>query len=336
MNIPKDFLLELPGYLGLTGYLRLVFLIILSVSITHLVLPFLASLNPGSHLFEEVPNHLSFKSNWAYHVCWVGIIPSGIVLIYLFHEKAYKIVQGVLIQYKPNLDNLRGNPYIPIISLVVTSVIAFLIYRMNRVSRIKAGKSEWWLPNPRGKPALSTIVFLIWCTIVSSTLLIYLINHVAMTIYVHRLLASWANPTTIENLKRSELIHHFYQMVDYFSSAVYVLLPGILISSIVIFDRRQLGVRFIYAEPTVIVNYIFIAVGLFLLYLIPSRAAGLASTARYITSQRTDINLGDLPVWPQDAVFWGLILMPIWATLATQIGTKIWKKITNNENKSPG
>lgn len=159
MRIPEDILLGLPGYWGLTGYLWAILWVFLLVCVSHLVLPLFASANDDSYISKKVPNHISFKYDWPYHVNWISLTLPTILLIYLFHGKAYEFIQTLLVKYKSELNSFRENPYIPAISLIITSGIAFLFYKVNRKSYIEADMTTWWFPNPRGKPALSTIFF---------------------------------------------------------------------------------------------------------------------------------------------------------------------------------
>lgn len=310
MEKPNDILL------GLTRYVRPIFLLFLLLSVSHLILPLLASLNSGSYLFKKHPNPngISFLYDWSYHLMWVGLVPTMIMLIHVFHGKANKFVHDTLGNYKSNYSEFMGKLYIPIISLIIAAGISFLIYKVNVITYIKDGKTTWWLPNPGGKqPALSTTFFHIWCAVIGSTILVYVIHHIAISINVYRLLGDWTKKG-IENMKLTRLLKNFDSMIRYFTSFIYPLLPGVLLCCISIVKRR-INLN----DPVVILTVIGITVVLFLLYLIPSVATGLASTIGSAKRLIDDKRVERLTIFPSDALFWWAIFSPVWSTIVTII-----------------
>lgn len=317
MDKPNDVLL------GLTRYVRPIFLVFLLLCVSHLILPFLASLNSASHLFEKADNHISFLYDWPYHLTWAGIIPATIMLIYAFHRKTKEFVQDILRNYRSNYDEFTGRVYIPVISLVITSAISFLIYTVSKTSYIEARMSTWWFPEPKGAVAASTVFFYVWSAVIGSTALVYLIDHLAVSIYLYRLLRGWTKEVILR-MKVTELLDKFSLMIKHFESPVYILIPGVILGCITIVARRtHLDVKF--TDPTVIIIIILMTLGLFLLYVIPLMATGLTSKIDYAKLIVKDERVQRITKLPPHLTFYWAILAPIWSGMGAKLADAIVK-----------
>jgi len=327
MEIPKDILLGVPGYFGLTGVLWAPVWLLLLVCVSHLLLPGIASFNKDSAIWRKKCNQISFKYDWSYHVIWIGVIPLCILLMYMGHRKASTFIDETLTKYQLlDLGEIRQYRWIPVISLLVGSVIAFLIFRVNREGYIRAPKpmGTWWMPNPKAKrPATVTVAYHVWCALIAATGIVYLIHHVAICVNVQNFLQqdpAWARDAILD-LERSPtpLLVTIDSMRQYFMSPIYVLVPGIIIGTFEIASRQDhLGVG---VDATIIVTVLLIAVGVFLLYLIPVLATGLVSKIR-TAELRPDVD--NVSIFPSNiGLFFGMIFTPAYA----EIARRIWKRL---------
>lgn len=307
MERPNDILLRL------TRYVHPVVLFLLLLCVSHLLLPVLASLSGGSYIFEKVPNHISFLFDWPYHLIWLGIIAPVMMLIYLFHGRTKGFVHDVVGDYEANYNEFARKVYIPVISLVIASLLSFLYYRVNGLRYMEKGITTWWLPYPDGRLALVTVAFHIWGAVIGSTALVYVIDHLAVSMYLHRLLGSW-NKDFILKTERTDLIDRLNSMVKHFTAPVYVLLPAAVLGLIIIKGRK-----FNLTDPAVVVTLILITAGLFLLYFIPVVISGLASKIAYAKLLRPDVRDSGLGIFPTQRGFWLVIFAPIWSAIATRV-----------------
>ena len=311
MNKPNDVLL------GLTRYMHPMVLFFLLISVSHLLLPLLASMNPNSLLWERSSNPLSFLSDWEYHLFWLGIIAPSIMLIYTFHKRAKKFVQTFLGDYETSYVKFSTRLYVPLLSLAAVGVISYLIYRVNGASYEKVGMSTWLLPEPIDGLVPSTVVFYIWSTIIGSIALVYIAHHVYISICVKRLLASWTDDD-IEKMKGTQLLKKLNAMVEYFTFPVYVLVPGFFLGGISILMRMiRLNVKL--NEPNVIIVVVLMSIGLFALYIVPVALSGLVSRIRFVKLVRDDVRRSGLSMFPTQRGFWVAILSPAWSIIATTI-----------------
>lgn len=335
MDIPKDILLGLPGYTGLTGPLWATVWLLLLVCVSHLLLPALASLNKHARIWQKETNRITFIYDWSYHVIWIGTVPAAVLLIYWFHGEASIFIQKILPGYKLQLDSLRNSMLIPVVSLAVTSVIAGLLYRVNRRGYVDSRMSTWWLPDPVRGPSLVTVAYHVWCALLASVVVAYLIHHLAISVYVHDLLRgpTWSSDVLldVDRTPLTPLLIDLNRLTGYFISPVYVLVPVLILASFEIGSRLyQLGFKL---DGPVILTIFIAIVGSLLLYLIPVLATGLASTISTV-NMRPDIT-NQVSIFPR--VMGSLLVVifsPVYAAIIGYLLAKLSPARTKQDENS--
>lgn len=261
-------------------------------------------------------NLRAFRKDFYYHVLWLGLIPLGYILLF---PETYRALSGSLEAignivsvpdptYLPNLSTLKAFHSSRLVSVLTGISIILSVFGWTRVFRLSSNLKKidyWWFTRQKFTPP--GIFFLMMCTLVAWSFLLFFINAVYGHYVFLKVVSQATNPKfTLSATREIEQLSAFKNLIAWILGFWSVVTVGVVLLG---YSRRKAKVTAEY-DYLLLINAIVAAIFLVALFVYPVYSLhGIL------------VETGDLPTWP---ISLGMILMVGPNMFAVGVGLVTW------------